>query len=155
MFISITRRASALTNVHYMIVLVSLRLPWWCPANLQYNINTYSLLVLSKEVLCESARDQNIGCQLGLYCCEETPWQTEATLLKEKHLIGAGLVHYHHGSKHGGMLVDLVLEKELRALHLEAGRDSDTGPGLSISQSSKYTLNDTHPSTKPFPLIVP
>jgi hypothetical protein len=53
------------------------------------------------------------------------------------------------------MLVDLVLEKELRALHLEAGRDSDTGPGLSISQSSKYTLNDTHPSTKPFPLIVP
>lgn len=72
-----------------------------------------------------------------------------------KHFIGAGLVHYHHGSKHGGMLVDLVLEKELRALHLEAGRDSDTGPGLSISQSSKYTLNDTHPSTKPFPLIVP
>jgi hypothetical protein len=35
--------------------------------------NTYSLLVLSKEVLRESARDQNIGCQLGLYCCEETP----------------------------------------------------------------------------------
>jgi hypothetical protein len=55
-----------------------------------------------------------------------------------KHFIGAGLVHYHHGRKHGGMQVDLVLEKELRALHLdlqEAGKESDTGPGLSISES--------------------
>ena len=27
-----------------------------------------------------------------------------------------GLVHYHHGRKHGGMQADKVLEKELRVL---------------------------------------
>jgi hypothetical protein len=48
-----------------------------------------------------------------LYFCEEAPG-----LLSEKHLIGAalqfrGLVHYHHGRKHGGMQADMVLEKEL------------------------------------------
>ena len=50
---------------------------------------------------------------------------------KGKHLTGAGLqfsdlVHCHHGGKHGGMQVDVVLEKELRVLHLgqqEAGRE--------------------------------
>ena len=35
---------------------------------------------------------------------------------KGKHFIGAGLqfrglVHYHHGRKHGGMQVDIVLER--------------------------------------------
>ena len=45
--------------------------------------------------------------------------------LKE-HLIGAGLqfrglVHYLvHGRKHGGMQADMVMEKELRALHLDS-----------------------------------
>jgi hypothetical protein len=29
-----------------------------------------------------------------------------------------GLVHYHHGGKHGSMQADIVLE-ELRALHLD------------------------------------
>jgi hypothetical protein len=38
---------------------------------------------------------------------------------KEKHLIGAGiqfrgLVHYHHGGKHGSMQADMMLKKELR-----------------------------------------
>jgi len=37
--------------------------------------------------------------------------------------------------EHGGMQVDVMLERELRALHpglQAAGRESDTGPGLSI-----------------------
>ena len=43
---------------------------------------------------------------------------------KGKHLIGAaysfrGLVHYCHGRKHGGVQADMVLEKELRVLHLD------------------------------------
>ena len=29
------------------------------------------------------------------------------------------LVYYHHGGKHGSMQADMVLEKELRVLHLD------------------------------------
>jgi hypothetical protein len=45
----------------------------------------------------------------------------KATLIKRQHLIGAGFrgsVHYHHGGKLGSIQTDMVLEKELRALHL-------------------------------------
>lgn len=45
------------------------------------------------------------------------------------------LVPYCHGRKHGNMQIDLMLEKELRALLLDqqaAGRVNETGPGLSI-----------------------
>ena len=46
------------------------------------------------------------------------------TTHKGNHLIGTGfqfrdLVHYHHGGKHGSMQADMVLEKELRVLHLD------------------------------------
>jgi hypothetical protein len=30
-----------------------------------------------------------------------------------------GSVHYHHGGKHGRIKADMVLEKELRVLHLD------------------------------------
>jgi hypothetical protein len=30
-----------------------------------------------------------------------------------------GSVHYHHGRKHGTMKADMVLQKELRVLHLD------------------------------------
>ena len=48
---------------------------------------------------------------------------TTATLMR-KHLIGAGLqfrglVHCHHGGKHGSVQAGMVLEKELKALHLD------------------------------------
>jgi hypothetical protein len=41
-----------------------------------------------------------------------------------KHFIGAALqfrgwVHYHHGGKYGSMQADMLLEKELRVLHLD------------------------------------
>jgi hypothetical protein len=37
-----------------------------------------------------------------------------------KHLrLIRGLVHYHHGKKHGRMQADMVLKKELRVLHLD------------------------------------
>ena len=40
-----------------------------------------------------------------------------------------GLVHYHHGGKHGSIQADMVLEKELRVLHPDlqtAGRETVT-----------------------------
>ena len=48
---------------------------------------------------------------------------TMATLIKESICLGQahsfrGLVHYHHGKKHGVMQADMVLEKELRVLCL-------------------------------------
>jgi hypothetical protein len=47
-----------------------------------------------------------------------------ATLTKENIELGLaysfrGLVHYHHGGKHGFVQADMVLEKELRVLHLD------------------------------------
>jgi hypothetical protein len=46
-----------------------------------------------------------------------------ATLIKDNIELGLaysfrGLVHYHHCRKHGGMQADMVLEEELRVLHL-------------------------------------
>jgi len=48
---------------------------------------------------------------------------TTATLIKENISLGLayssqGLVHYHHGRKHGGLQTGMVLEKEMRILHL-------------------------------------
>ena len=48
----------------------------------------------------------------------------QGNVYKSKLLVGAGLqfqrsVHYHHGRKHGSVQVDMVLEKELRVLHLD------------------------------------
>ena len=47
-----------------------------------------------------------------------------ANLIKENIYMGLacsfrGLVHYHHGRKHGRIQTDMVLEKELRVLHLD------------------------------------
>lgn len=49
---------------------------------------------------------------------------TMTTFIKEKHLLGLvysfrGLVYYHHSRKHGSVPTDMVLEKELRVLHLD------------------------------------
>jgi hypothetical protein len=49
---------------------------------------------------------------------------TIATLIKESISLGLtysfkGSVLYHHGGKHGSMQADMVLEKELRVLHLD------------------------------------
>lgn len=61
-----------------------------------------------------------------------------STLIK-KHIIGAGLqfrgLDHYHDRKHGGMQVDMVLERQLRVLRLDqqtAERENDTGLGLSI-----------------------
>ena len=43
-----------------------------------------------------------------------------------------GSARYHHGGKHGSMQADLVLEKELRVLHLDlqtAEGDSNSALG--------------------------
>lgn len=44
-----------------------------------------------------------------------------------------GLTHYHRGKKHGCMQADTVLETRVLPLDQQAaGRDSDTGLGLSF-----------------------
>jgi hypothetical protein len=47
-----------------------------------------------------------------------------------------GLVHYHHGRKHGSVQADMVLEKELRVLYLKAFRMSVFHRGNSLSTRS-------------------
>ena len=37
-----------------------------------------------------------------------------------------GLVHYHHGGKHDSIQADMVLEKELRILHLDLKKQGET-----------------------------
>lgn len=62
------------------------------------------------------------------------------TLIKESTLLGLelqfrGLVHCQDGRKHGNMQGDMVLEKGLRAVHLDsqaAGRERHTGRGWNI-----------------------
>jgi hypothetical protein len=40
-----------------------------------------------------------------------------------------GLVYYHHSRKHGSIQADMVLEKELRVLHLDSkATRRDCGP---------------------------
>ena len=48
---------------------------------------------------------------------------TTVTLRKENIYLGLpysfrGYVHYHHGKEHDSMRADMVLEKDLRVLHL-------------------------------------
>jgi hypothetical protein len=50
---------------------------------------------------------------------------------KGKYFTGAGLefrglIHYHHGRKHGGMQADMVLEKELRVLNRISSQQEET-----------------------------
>ena len=54
---------------------------------------------------------------------------------KEKHLIGAGLQFqslYCHGRDHGRMHADMVLEKEMRVLHLDL-KETVCHTGCSLS----------------------
>jgi hypothetical protein len=49
---------------------------------------------------------------------------TKAALIKANIYLGLtyrfrGSVHYHHGKKHGSIQADMVLEEELRTLHLD------------------------------------
>lgn len=57
------------------------------------------------------------------------------------------LVHYRHGGKHGSIQGGIVLEKELRVLHLHlkagAGDCVDTGHSLNI-KTSQPTFPLTH-----------
>ena len=48
-------------------------------------------------------------------------------------LIVRGLVHCHHGGKHSGIQADM-LEKELRALHLQEQEERDLGLGMGFLQ---------------------
>ena len=58
-----------------------------------------------------------------------------------------GLVHHHHSGKHEGMQADMVLEKELRVLHLD--------PQGSGKELKYYSPNKAIPTpTRPHLLIV-
>jgi hypothetical protein len=64
------------------------------------------------------------------------------------------LDHYHHGGKHDSLQADMVLEKELRVLHLDpkaARRIFDlfhTGQSFSIGDLKAYPNSDTLPPTR-------
>ena len=64
-----------------------------------------------------------------------------------------GLVPYHHGWKHGSIQADMLLEKELRVLHLDlqaAERDHHTGSSLGMVDLKAWPHNDTLCPTKPY-----
>jgi hypothetical protein len=64
-----------------------------------------------------------------------------------------GSVHYHHGRKHGSIQADMVLEKELRVLHLvlKANRRKTVSRIGRRRISKPYPQSDTHTPTRPHP----
>jgi hypothetical protein len=78
---------------------------------------------------------------------------TRATLIKENISLELaysfrGLVHYHHGRKHGSMQANILLGKELRVLHLDPkATEGDWIPDwaeLEHSETSNPTPTVTH-----------
>jgi hypothetical protein len=83
---------------------------------------------------------------------------TQETLIKENISLGLAynlrdLVHYHCDWKHGSMQADMVLEKELRVLHLHPkaaiGGVFHTGWSLS-TRRTQSPLPRRHTPSKPF-----
>ena len=82
---------------------------------------------------------------------------TKITLIKANICLGLaysfrGSVHYHHGRKHGSMQAYLVLEKELRILHLgpEAARKRLSHTGVEPEHrrpQSPHFLQQGHTSS--------
>ena len=76
---------------------------------------------------------------------------------KEEHLIVAGLQFQrfsplYHDEKHGSMQAGMVLEKELRVLHLDLQAAGDSEPNwayLSLRDLKAQPHNDTLPQTRP------
>ena len=67
-----------------------------------------------------------------------------------------GLVHCHHGGRHGSMYTDMMLERSWE-FYIQIHRqqeERDTGPGLSISNPKAHPY-DTFLSARPHLLIVP
>jgi hypothetical protein len=93
----------------------------------------------------------------------EPSLQPHINSYKGKHLIGASLqfrslVHSHHGEKHGCAQTDMVLQKELRVLHLDpwaAGDCSHSGCSWNIGNLKAHPHSNTLPPTTPYFLIVP
>ena len=65
---------------------------------------------------------------------------------KGQHLIGAGL-QYHHGGKHGIVQANVVLEKELRVLHLDP---KTARGGLTLP----HWVKPKHSTPKPTPTMM-
>ena len=69
-----------------------------------------------------------------------------------------GSVRYHHSGKHGSIQADMVLEKELRVLHLDPkaaeGDCLSYSIELSICDLWAHLHSDILPPTKPHLLIV-
>ena len=68
------------------------------------------------------------------------------------------LVHYYHGGKHGSIEADIVLEKELRALHLDlqtGEKGCVTGHSFSRGDITACLHSKVFPLTRPYLLIVP
>lgn len=57
-----------------------------------------------------------------------------------------GLVHYHHGWKHGGTQADMIVERELRVLHLDV---KAAGRAQATSDTPETAPSNPLPSIKP------
>lgn len=81
-----------------------------------------------------------------------------ATLIKESIYLRLassfrGSVHSRHVWKHGTMRADMVLEKELRVLHLQQAERESQWARLELLKPPKPTLRGTLPSPRPHLLI--
>ena len=63
----------------------------------------------------------NIFCCLSLGFISVKRYPDQGNASKGKHLVGAvsHLITYHYGKKYGGMQADIMLEQEVRVLHLD------------------------------------
>ena len=58
-----------------------------------------------------------------------------------------GLIHNHHGGEHGGVKADMVLEKQLRVLHLAGtGNPLSEFDGLAIYTEQKLKQESSKPA---------
>ena len=64
-------------------------------------------------------------------------------MARRKHLVEAykfrGLVHCHHGGKHGNLQTNIVLEKELSILHPDQQTARGDGQGKHYRQTDRQT----------------
>jgi hypothetical protein len=84
---------------------------------------------------------------------------TKVTPIKRLAYNFRGLVYYHHGRKHSGVQAAIMMEKELKVLHLDLQtgwrRLFYTGHSLSIGDLKAHPHSDTLSLTRSHLLIVP
>jgi hypothetical protein len=87
---------------------------------------------------------------------------TMATLIKESILLGLaysfrGLVHYHHGRKHGSVPAGIVMKKSLGVLHMESlaeDREKHWPTPMTYFHQQRYTYSNKAMPPSPFQVVL-